>query len=61
MGHLCATQVLHISNEEVRNGAGMPVPLAEMITCRRLRWLAHNARMSDDCLPKQLLFGWLPQ
>jgi len=39
----------------------MPVTLADMISCRRLRWLGHVARMGDDRLPKQLLFGWLPQ
>ena len=32
-----------------------------MISCRRLHWLGHVARMNDDHLPKQLLFGWLPQ
>jgi len=25
------------------------------------RWLGRVARMSDDHLPKQLLFGWLPR
>jgi len=39
----------------------MPAPLEDMIASRRLRWLSHLARMSDQHLPKQLLFGWLPQ
>ena len=51
----------HISNEEVSNRAGLAVPLADIISCRRLHWLGHVARMSDDRLLKQLLFGWLPQ
>ena len=51
----------HISNGEVRSRVGMPVTLADMISCRRLRWLGHVARMEDDRLPKRVLFGWLPQ
>ena len=50
----------HISNEEVRCRAGLTVSLADMISCRKLRWLGHIARMNDNHLPKQLLFGWLP-
>jgi len=48
----------HISNEEVRSRVGMPVTLVDLISCRRLCWLGHVARMGDDRL---LLFGWLPQ
>ena len=51
----------HISNEEVQGSMGMPVPLGDIISSRRLRWLGHLGRMCDSCLPKQILFGWLPQ
>ena len=51
----------HISNKEMRSRAGLTVSLADMISCRRLHWLGHVARMNDNHIPKQLLFGWLPQ
>ena len=54
------SRALHISqhsgNEKVRNRAGLIVSLVYMISCRRLCWLGHIARMNND-LPKQLLFG----
>ena len=53
--------VQHISNEEVQEWFDMRIPLAEMIACRRLQWLGHIARMDDLRLPKQFLFGWLPE
>ena len=31
------------------------------VTKRRLEWLGHVARMDEDRMPKQMLFGWLPQ
>ena len=51
----------HISNEEVKSRAGLTVSLADMISCRRLHWLDHVARMNDDYPPKQLRFGWISQ
>ena len=45
------------SKEEI----GMVEPLEDLITARRLCWLGHVARMENNRLPKQLLFGWLPQ
>ena len=41
--------------------SALTVPLVDMISCRRLRWLGRVARMNDGHLPKQLLFGWLSQ
>ena len=34
--------------------------LADISSCR-FRWLGHLARIGDHCLPKEMLFGWLPQ
>ena len=51
----------HIRNKEVRSRARLTVSLADIIFYRRLHWLGYVARMNDDHLPKQLLFGWLPQ
>jgi len=33
--------------------------VSDFIMERRLHWLGHLGRMSDDRLPKQLLFGEL--
>jgi len=51
----------HISNDKVRSIMGMPVPLGDIISSCTLRWLGHLGRMYDSHLPKQILFGWLPQ
>ena len=49
-----------ISSVQVAKWFGMEESLEEMIAARRLWWLGHVARMNDDCTPKRLLFGWLP-
>ena len=35
--------------------------VAMKVTKRRLEWLGHVARMDEDRMPKQMMFGWLPQ
>ena len=35
--------------------------LSRRVTKRRLEWLGHVVRMPDHCIPKQMLFEWLPQ
>ena len=49
----------HISNEEVRSRAGLTVSLVDMISCRRLRWLGHVARMNDDRPSSQAAAIWV--
>jgi len=51
----------HISNEDVRGRMGMPLSLGYIISSCRLCWLSHLGRTCDSRLPKQMLFGWLPQ
>ena len=47
-----------ITNDQILDRAG--VPDIEMIVQKmQLRWACHVARMSDDQIPKQLLFGEL--
>jgi hypothetical protein len=45
-----------ISNDDMRIWSTMP-KIADLLSHRRLRWLGHIARMTDDRLPNQLLFG----
>ena len=62
MGISRAQQIAkHISIEDVRGKMGMPMPLGDMISSHRLRWLGHLGRTCDRCLPKKMLFGWLTQ
>jgi len=65
--HCCLRTILgisraqHISNENVRGKMGKPVPFGDIISSHGLCWLGHVGRMCDSCLPKKMLFGWLPQ
>src|ERR1700761_7198150 len=47
-----------ISNEKVLQVCRIPT-LLSAIKQRRLRWLGHVQRMSDDKLPKSILYGEL--
>lgn len=51
----------HITNTDLRKRWGSNDLLSDVLRHRRLQWLGHVARMPDERLPKQLMFGWLPQ
>ncbi len=51
----------HISSVHVAKRFGMEESLEDMMIARRLCWLGHAARMSEERIPKKVLFGWLPQ
>lgn len=44
-----------ISNDDMRVWSGMP-KIVDLLKYRRLRWLGHIARTTDERLPSQLLF-----
>eukprot|EP00117_Sycon_ciliatum_P044457 scpid56614/ scgid2102/ len=48
----------HLSNAVILERAGLR-SVVEMLRTRRLRWLGHVGRMSDDRIPKCVLFGEL--
>ena len=54
-------RIRRITSAQVRKKFGVEETLEDVVTTKRLRWLGHVARMKDDRLPKQILFGWLPQ
>ena len=49
----------HITSRNSTMEFGMPDGINALVMQRRLQWLCHMGRMSDDCLLKQLLFGEL--
>ena len=51
----------HITNLELRQRWGDIGTMSDHLRQRRLQWLGHVARMPDDRVVKQILFGWLPQ
>jgi len=52
------TKFDHKRNEELREKTGI-CTVEELVTRSRLRWLGHVARMTEDRLPPQLLYGQL--
>ena len=48
-----------ITTKNLSETFGMQWPVCDFIMERRLCWLGHLGHMSDDRLPKQLLFGEL--
>ena len=69
--HRCIRTIRGITNKqqwtqciisyEVRRRWGDLETASEKVMKRRLQWLGHLARMSDDRIPKTVLFGWLTQ
>ena len=51
----------HISSVQLAKRFGMEESLEDMVMARQLCWLGHVARMSEERIPKKVLFGWLPQ
>ena len=50
-----------ITTTQLAERFGMCESIGNLLTLARLWWLGHVARMSDDRMPKRILFGWLPQ
>lgn len=46
---------------EVRRRCGDTMTVTSRVKLIRLEWLGHLARMSDNQLPRHVVFGWLPQ
>ena len=49
----------HITSEATRTLWGDTETVTSKVAKRRLEWIGHLARMPDDRIPKQSLFGWL--
>ena len=50
-----------ITTTQLAERFSMSESISNLLTLTRLRWLGHVAHMSDDRMPKRILFGWLPQ
>ena len=69
--HRCLRAILGITNRQqwskritsatVRSRWRNEECIDQVITRRRLEWFGHNARMSDNRIPRKVLFGWLQQ
>ena len=51
----------HTTTGQLAENFGIQERVGNSLSLARLRWLGHLACMSDDCMPKQILFGWLSQ
>ena len=49
-----------ITSAEVRSRFGVEEVLDNVVVAKRWSWAGHVDCMDDCCLPKRLLFGWLP-
>ena len=52
---------MRITSASTREQWGDLETIATKVAKRRMEWLGHLAQMSDDRLPKRMLFGWLPK
>ena len=52
---------MHLTSIQVKRKLGVEKMLENIVSAKKLRWMDPVARIDDSCLPKKLLFGWLPQ
>ena len=50
-----------ITTTQLAERFGMHESIGNLLTLARFWRLGHVAHMSDDRMPKRILFGWLPQ
>ena len=51
----------HITTAQLAERFGMRESISTLLSLSRLRWLGRVAHIPDDCIPKRILFGWLPR